>query len=475
MKNLYNTLLILSISFLYYFTFLKTDNNQSINQSRDTKTITIKQAAKIPKLEIYKKNILEKKNISLLKEKSFDLISKEEVVILNNKYDLYSYYLPFIDYYNYKTKPVAYIDHVNEKKIFNIDRDRIILVSGYGETLGLTLPKNNLFDKNSFKNLKKNPSWFRIDNNLKDIANLESLMDSNRYGVKDILVDDKYLYVSIAEIDLKQNDKCKTIKIYRSSLGDSNLGDGGLNFELFFDNAECTNGYNPHAAGGRLIKISENELVLTSGDWLNKERIAQSENSIYGKVINININDPKEYKIVSIGHRNPQGLYFDKDSKIILSTEHGPTGGDEVNLIDLKNNNKKNYGWPLASYGESKDADVSFLQTHSEGNFIEPIMYFKQKYLGISNLTLIDKDFFSKEYYKFKIYILSFLKGSKLVPLIFEKDYRLLNLIKGEKIESKFETNVGTRVRDLIYVSKKNYLVFVGENEPSINFVLKKN
>ena len=67
------------------------------------------------------------------------------------------------------------------------------------------------------------------------------------------------------------------------------------------------------------------------------------------------------------------------------------------------------------------------------------------------------------------------MKGSKLVPLIFEKDYRLLNLIKGEKIESKFETNVGTRVRDLIYVSKKNYLVFVGENEPSINFVLKKN
>ena len=90
-----------------------------------------------------------------------------------------------------------------------------------------------------------------------------------------------------------------------------------------------------------MIKISENELVLTSGDWLNKERIAQSENSIYGKVIKININDPKEYKIVSIGHRNPQGLYFDKDSKIILSTEHGPTGGDEVNLIDLKNNNKK--------------------------------------------------------------------------------------------------------------------------------------
>ena len=140
MKILYNTLIILSISFLYYFTFLKSD----INQSSSTKPIIIKQVPKIPKLEIYKKNILEKKNISLINEKSFDLISKEEIMILDNKYDLFSYYLPFIDYYNYNTKPVAYIDHVNEKKIYNIDRDRIILVSGYGETLGLTLPKNNL-------------------------------------------------------------------------------------------------------------------------------------------------------------------------------------------------------------------------------------------------------------------------------------------------------------------------------------------
>ncbi len=474
MQKIYNILIILSIFFLYYLTFSKTDNNKAGEVKPNIINNIINQIPEKPKIEIYKENIFKRKNISLLNEKSFDQISKEEVKILNNQYDLYQYYLPFIDYYNNKTKPVAFIDYVNEKDIFNIDRDRIILVSGYGETLGLTLPKNNIFDKNSFKNLKKTPNWFRIDNNLKEIANPESLMDSNRYGIKDILVDDKYLFISMAEIDLKQNDKCKTIKIYKSSLGDSSLGDGGFNFELFFDNIECTNGYNPHAAGGRLIKISNDELVLTSGDWLNKEQIAQSDNSIYGKLIKININNPKEYTIISKGHRNPQGLYFDKDMNVILSTEHGPTGGDEVNLIDLKTNVKKNYGWPLASYGESKDAGVSFLKTHSEGNFIEPIMYFKQKYLGISNLTIIDDSFFSEEYNKFKIYILSFLKGSKLVPLIFDKDYNLLNLTKGEKIKKKFEIDVGTRVRDLIYIPKKNYLVFVGENEPSINFILKK-
>ena len=47
-----------------------------------------------------------------------------------------------------------------------------------------------------------------------------------------------------------------------------------------------------------------------------------------------------------MGHRNPQGLYIDKD-KNIFSTEHGPRHGDEINLI-FEN---KNYGWPKASFG----------------------------------------------------------------------------------------------------------------------------
>ena len=56
-----------------------------------------------------------------------------------------------------------------------------------------------------------------------------------------------------------------------------------------------------------------------------------------------------------MGHRNPQGLYFDKDRNIILETEHGPKGGDEINIIELDQINKNgilNYGWPIVSEGE---------------------------------------------------------------------------------------------------------------------------
>ena len=55
-----------------------------------------------------------------------------------------------------------------------------------------------------------------------------------------------------------------------------------------------------------------------------------------------------------MGHRNPQGLFVDQN-KIVLSTEHGPWGGDEINLIPFEkiyNNEILNFGWPISSYGE---------------------------------------------------------------------------------------------------------------------------
>ena len=53
-----------------------------------------------------------------------------------------------------------------------------------------------------------------------------------------------------------------------------------------------------------------------------------------------------------MGHRNPQGLYFDKENNKIFSTEHGPSGGDEINIIKQNLNETPNYGWPISSYGD---------------------------------------------------------------------------------------------------------------------------
>lgn len=53
-------------------------------------------------------------------------------------------------------------------------------------------------------------------------------------------------------------------------------------------------------------------------------------------------------EIYSYGHRNPQGLMFDSKTKKLWEVEHGPRGGDEINLIA----EGKNYGWPIISYGK---------------------------------------------------------------------------------------------------------------------------
>ena len=52
-------------------------------------------------------------------------------------------------------------------------------------------------------------------------------------------------------------------------------------------------------------------------------------------------------EIWSYGHRNPQGLAFDPETGTLWETEHGPQGGDELNVIEKG----KNYGWPVIGYG----------------------------------------------------------------------------------------------------------------------------
>ena len=95
---------------------------------------------------------------------------------------------------------------------------------------------------------------------------------------------------------------------------------------------------------------------MTIGDWDYAERYkinrSQDPKSFFGKTIVIR-EKTKEYKILSMGHRNQQGLFYDKKNDIIYSTEHGPQGGDEINInISPENFKIKNYGWPISSYGE---------------------------------------------------------------------------------------------------------------------------
>ncbi len=77
-------------------------------------------------------------------------------------------------------------------------------------------------------------------------------------------------------------------------------------------------------------------------------------------------------EIWSYGHRNPQGLFYDMQKKLLWSIEHGPRGGDEINLIYPG----LNYGWPVISYGKEYYSPAQVGEsTHKEG-MEQPVKYY---------------------------------------------------------------------------------------------------
>lgn len=106
-----------------------------------------------------------------------------------------------------------------------------------------------------------------------------------------------------------------------------------------------------HMASGRLAFEAPGTLYLSSGDFhLDGMRsagapIAQDPDAQYGKVLAMNL-DGTDARQFTMGHRNVQGMVYTPDNRLI-TVEHGPQGGDEINILS----DGSNYGWPLESYG----------------------------------------------------------------------------------------------------------------------------
>lgn len=127
--------------------------------------------------------------------------------------------------------------------------------------------------------------------------------------------------------------------------------------------------------GSRLIWAPDGTLFITLGDrWSEKDR-AQTLDNHQGKVVRINADGsiPADNPFVktpgalpeiwSYGHRNVQGGAIHPVSKALWTGEHGPQGGDELNLTQAG----KNYGWPVITYGENYGGGKIGEGTHKAG------------------------------------------------------------------------------------------------------------
>jgi glucose/arabinose dehydrogenase len=131
----------------------------------------------------------------------------------------------------------------------------------------------------------------------------------------------------------------KTLTLTRARLNGNNLE----NLQNIFTSNTAVNSSNHF--GCRIEFENSSQLFLSLGDQTEPSK-AQDANSDLGKIHHMN-DDGTAREIWSLGHRNVQGLAIQPGTGELFSSEHGPTGGDELNVIEKGNN----YGWPLVTHG----------------------------------------------------------------------------------------------------------------------------
>ncbi len=114
------------------------------------------------------------------------------------------------------------------------------------------------------------------------------------------------------------------------------------------DRGERPNGQDINTHAGAIMRLYPNGDIPERNPFVRKEGLDE---------------------IYSFGHRNPQGLFYDKKRNILFECEHGPRGGDEINIIQKEGN----YGWPMASFGKEYWSNNYVGMARSYKGMIDPI------------------------------------------------------------------------------------------------------
>ena len=214
---------------------------------------------------------------------------------------------------------------------------------------------------------------------------------------------------------------------------------------------------NPFAGnhiGGRLAIFKNNSFLVSFGDhqqdgWNKLPAMPMDPATSYGKVWQINL-DNYDAKIFSIGNRNAQGLWFDKTNGRVWSTEHGPQGGDELNLLVQDGN----YGWPAVSYGAAYGLKHWPLARPPGKNeqFAHPVFAWVPS-IGISSLTGISD---SSEFPEWQ--------GDLLVTSL--RDQSILRIrLREDQIAYAERISLKTRIRDISMGQDGRIVLWTDEGE----------
>jgi len=223
------------------------------------------------------------------------------------------------------------------------------------------------------------------------ITNLPPIKADGQGGLLDVILHPNYektgwLYLSYASANKQGNGT----EVARAKLDRKRLRLTEL--EVIFRMQPKTS--SGHHFGSRMRFDDKGYLYITLGDRGEKDA-AQQLNDHRGKIIRLHEDgtipsDNPFYKtegalaeIYSYGHRNPQGLSFHPTSNQLWEHEHGPQGGDEVNIIL----GGKNYGWPTITYGVNYFFGTKIGQGTHAPTMQHPIHYWIPKSIAPSGMS----------------------------------------------------------------------------------------
>jgi glucose/arabinose dehydrogenase len=209
------------------------------------------------------------------------------------------------------------------------------------------------------------------------IGGLPPVYVGGQAGLFDVLPDPDFarnrtLFLSFAHGSRRANH----VRIVRARLDDGQLVDVKPIFT-----AQPAKSGDAHY-GARMAFLADGTLVMGTGDGFNYREKAQQLDNHLGKIVRIARDGsvPKDNpfvgddhaapEIYSLGHRNVQGLVFDAESGKLYAHEHGPKGGDEVNVIVAG----RNYGWPAITYGVDYSGAIISPYTEKPG-LEQPLLY----------------------------------------------------------------------------------------------------
>ena len=294
------------------------------------------------------------------------------------------------------------------------------------------------------------------NNTRQQIEGVPEVLAAGQGGLLDVALHPNFstnqlVYLSYSKPKKEGNNVLATTAVLRAKL----TGDALINQEVIFEALPYHT--TRHHYGSRLQFDKSGYLYISVGDRGNEKVYPQDLAMAPGKVHRIHddgripADNPYANRagalgsVYSYGHRNIQGMTMHPETGAIWTNEHGPRGGDEVNISEKG----KNYGWPVISYGINYNGTVLTKKTTDPG-MEQPLVYWLPS-IGPSGMAFITGDRY-KEW-----------KGNVLVGSL-RFNYVDLCRVKGNKVTSKepILKNIG-RVRDIrmgpdgyLYVSIEN-------------------